>query len=106
MAIGQWVLLVYALFMMLGGVMGSRAGSRVSLYAGLGSGVALLAALGATYAAMGPGLWAGCVLALVLTLMFGKRLAKTGKFMPSGMLLVVSIAAAVFLGYSAWTVTA
>ena len=67
MVIGQWVLLAYAVFMVLGGLMGFRAGSKVSLYAGFGSGVALLAALGATYYAMGVGLWAGCVLAARLT---------------------------------------
>ncbi len=103
MVIGRWVLLVYAVFMMLGGMMGFRAGSKVSLYAGFGSGVALLAALGATYYALDIGLWAGCGLAAILTLMFGSRLAKSGKFMPTGMLLVASLAAAVLLGYSAWT---
>jgi len=102
MVIGQWVLLGYALLMMLGGLMGFKAGSKVSLYAGLGSGVALFAALGATYYEMRIGLWAGCALAVILALTFGRRLAKTGKFMPSGMLLVVSIAAAILLGYSAW----
>jgi uncharacterized membrane protein (UPF0136 family) len=103
MEFGQWVLMGYAVLMMFGGVMGFRAGSKVSLYAGFGSGVALLAALGVTFLAMGVGLVAGCVLAAILTSMFGQRLAKTGKFMPSGMLLVVSLLAAVLLGYSAWT---
>jgi uncharacterized membrane protein (UPF0136 family) len=103
MEFGQWVLMGYAVLMMFGGLMGFRAGSNVSLYAGFGSGVALLAALGATYYAIGVGLWAGCALAAILTLMFGSRLAKTGKFMPSGMLLAVSLLAAVLLGYSAWT---
>ncbi len=103
MVIGQWVLMGYAVLMMLGGLMGFRAGSSVSLYAGFGSGVALLAALGATYYAMGVGLWVGCGLAAILTLMFGQRLAKTGKLMPAGMLLAVSLVAAVLLGYSAWT---
>lgn len=102
MVISQWVLLVYAVFMLLGGLMGFRAGSKVSLYAGFGSGAALLAAFGATYYALGVGLWAGCALAAILTLMFGSRLAKSGKFMPTGMLLVVSLAAAVLLGYGAW----
>jgi len=102
MLIGQWVLLVYAVLMMFGGLMGFRAGSKVSLYAGFGSGVALLAAFGVTYLALGAGLWVGCVLAVILTLMFGQRLAKTGKFMPSGMLLAVSLVAVVLLGYSAW----
>ncbi len=103
MVIGQWVLMSYAALIMLGGLMGFRAGSNVSLYAGFGSGVALLAALGATYYAMGVGLWAGCVMAATLTLMFARRLAKSGKFMPTGMLLVASLATALLLGYSAWT---
>jgi uncharacterized membrane protein (UPF0136 family) len=102
MVIGQWVLMGYAVLMVFGGLMGFRAGSKVSLYAGVGSGAALLAAFGATYLALAPGLWVGCALAALLTVMFGQRLAKTGKFMPSGMLLVVSIAAAILLGYSAW----
>ena len=39
----QLVLLIYAVLMILGGLMGTRAGSKASLYAGLGSGLALLA---------------------------------------------------------------
>ncbi len=104
MVLGQWVLLVYAALMIAGGAMGSRAGSKVSLYAGLGSGVALLAALAASFAALAVGLWIGCALAAILALMFGKRLAGTGKFMPAGMLLLVSLGALVLLGYGAWTV--
>lgn len=102
MVMGQWVLLGYAALMMFGGLMGSRAGSKVSLYAGLGSGAALLVALGVTFYDMNFGLWCGCVIGAILTLTFGRRLAKTGKFMPPGMLMVVSLVAAVLLGYSAW----
>lgn len=99
---GPTILLAYAVLMILGGLMGFRAGSKVSLYAGAGSGVALLAAWGVTFVALGPGLWVGCVLAALLAVTFGKRVSATGKFMPSGMLLIVSIVAAVFLGYHAW----
>ncbi len=103
MEFGQWVLLAYAALMALGGLMGFRAGSKVSLYAGVGSGAVLLAALGATYYAMNVGLWAGCVVAVLLAVTFGRRLARTGNFMPGGMLLVASLVAATLLGYSAWT---
>jgi uncharacterized membrane protein (UPF0136 family) len=102
MVLGQWVLVGYAVLMVFGGLMGSRAGSKVSLYAGAGSGVALLAALGFTFSSLGTGLWIGCAIAALLTVMFGGRLAKTGKVMPSGMLLVVSLVAAALLGYNAW----
>ena len=101
MVIGQWILLTYAVFMTLGGVMGARAGSKVSLYAGVGSGVALLVAFGLTYVSLGLGLWSGCVLAAILCLVFASRLVKTGKMMPTGLLLLVSILAAVLLGFSA-----
>ena len=101
MGTGQWVLAVYALLMFVGGVMGSRAGSRVSLYAGGASGFASLVALGVTFSNLQIGLWIGCALAVLLTLMFGKRLAATGKWMPSGMLLIMSLAAAAFLAYTA-----
>ena len=100
---GQWILLGYALLMILGGLMGFRAGSKVSLYAGFGSGAALLVAYAVTFVALVDGLWVGCVLAAILAVTFGKRLSATGKFMPSGMLLIASLAAAVLLGYSAWT---
>ena len=56
-----------------------------------------------TFVALVDGLWIGCVLAAILAVTFGKRLSATGKFMPSGMLLIASLAAAVILGYSAWT---
>ena len=101
MDFGQMVLLGYAILMILGGAMGARAGSKVSLYAGLGSGAALLIAFAVTFNRLEVGLWIGCILAAVLTLMFARRFTATRKFMPSGMLLAVSVLAAVLLAMTA-----
>lgn len=100
---GQMILAVYALFMVAGGVMGARKGSKVSLYAGFGSGVALIVALLVSFSSLKLGLGIGAALAVILTIMFFKRYSATKKFMPSGMLLMVSLATAVSLGYLAYS---
>ena len=97
MSFGQIVLLVYALLMLMGGMLGSRAGARASLYAGSGAGTLLLVALGISAGVHSLGLWMGTVIALLLAIVFLVRLMKTGKFMPAGMLLVLSVVAALLL---------
>ena len=97
MAPGPTTLLVYVVLMILGGVMGARAGSKVSLAAGGGSGVLLLGAWLLTRFSLVAGLWLGAVLALLLSVTFGMRAKKAGKFMPAGMLFLVSVAALVLL---------
>jgi uncharacterized membrane protein (UPF0136 family) len=92
------VLLLYALFMIAGGVMGYRkAGSKVSLVAGAGSGVALLVAFLLVPSTPVGGYWVGALTSLLLCVVFAARVARTGKFMPAGGLLVVSIAALIVL---------
>jgi uncharacterized membrane protein (UPF0136 family) len=89
--VGQVALGLYAVLLAAGGVMGYvKAGSKPSLIAGLGSG---LLALGCElvirmHAALG--LWLGAALAALLLCLFSVRLAKSPKFMPSGMLCAVS----------------
>jgi uncharacterized membrane protein (UPF0136 family) len=96
------VLAVYGLLMLVGGVMGQRAGSRASLVAGGASGVLLLvAAWLAAGAAPQLGLWLGVLVAVALAITFGVRLLKTGKVMPAGGLLAISVIALVLLALSA-----
>ena len=97
MSHGPTVLLVYGLLMLIGGAMGYRAGSKVSLYAGGGSGMLLLAAWAVTFVQPTVGLWAGLVISLLLCAVTGRRLAATRKLMPAGLLLVASVAAFVLL---------
>jgi uncharacterized membrane protein (UPF0136 family) len=97
MSYGPIVLLVYGLLMLAGGVMGFRAGSKASLYAGGGSGVVLLAAWALTFRSPALGLWIGMLISLLLCVVTGGRLAATRKIMPAGMLLLASVVAFVLL---------
>ena len=83
MSRGPIVLLVYGIVMILGGLIGYLAGSKASLISGSVSGVLLLGAwfLARDHPALG--LWGGVVLSALLSVVFGVRLAKTGKPMPA-----------------------
>lgn len=94
MPVGQLTLLVYAALMLVGGLVGyARAGSRPSLISG-SLGAALL--VGAWYVGrsdLALGAWIGAGVTALLIVAFAVRLGKTRKFMPSGMLLVLSAVA-------------
>ena len=92
-AIEIWV---YGVMMMLGGVIGFvKVGSKASLISGVGMGLALLAS--------GFGVWSGSynsivvaeVIATLLVVLFAIRFAKTRRFMPAGMLAILSVVAVV-----------
>jgi len=93
------ILLIYALLLGGGGFMGYRkAGSRASLIAG--SSTAAVAVAAAAIALVQPrlGQSLGITLAICLTALFGYRyLVKTKKFMPSGLLAVLSLGVALAL---------
>jgi uncharacterized membrane protein (UPF0136 family) len=102
MAFGRMVLLVYAALMLVGGVVGfAKARSRPSLVAGSTSAVLLLVTWRLAATSPGAAYWTGAALALVLSGMFGVRLARTKKAMPSGALLAVSLVAAALLAVAA-----
>ena len=90
------VLIAYGLLLIVGGVMGFRKGSKVSLIAGSLSGILVLA--GVVLLGFNPSLgWISLsVLNALLAVSFVSRLVKTRKFMPSGMLLVISLGFLVF----------
>ena len=103
---GRIVLAAYAMFMVAGGVIGYRkAGSMASLISGVGSAVVLLVAF--LIAGSNPvvGFWLGALTGLLLCIVFALRLAKTGKFMPAGALLIVSLAAMILLAREALAVS-
>jgi len=89
------VLWIYIAFLIVGGLIGFLKGkSKISLNMSLGFAIALAicnirlldASLARTLAD---------VLMVVLLIVFGMRLAKTKKFMPAGMMLIVTLAALV-----------
>jgi uncharacterized membrane protein (UPF0136 family) len=91
--IGHVTLVIYAVLLAVGGVMGFVKGkSKASLISGVLSAVAAVVAV--VIARMGYdryGLWLGMTLAIVLFILFGYRYTLRWKFMPSGMLAVVSL---------------
>jgi uncharacterized membrane protein (UPF0136 family) len=89
-SIGKFSLLALSLLVGAGGVMGYvKAKSKASLISGLISATLLDAAFALSFFNAELGLMLGLVVAVALSVVFGIRLKKTGKFMPSGMLLAM-----------------
>ncbi len=93
LAVGQISLGIYAVLLAVGGIIGyTKAGSKPSLIAGLGSAVAVVLALLLTFQNRSLGMGLGALVAILLAVFFGYRFAvKTRKFMPAGLLAVVSV---------------
>ncbi|MBP6343528.1 MAG: TMEM14 family protein [Candidatus Omnitrophica bacterium] len=90
------VFIGYALFMFVGAYFGWKKGSSVSLAAGLGSGLLML--LGIWLMSINPRgayIFISCLTG-VLSAVFVIRLVKTQSFMPSGMLLIITLAVLAF----------
>jgi uncharacterized membrane protein (UPF0136 family) len=92
-AIEVWV---YGVIMILGGIAGfARVGSKASLISGVGFGLLLLIS--------GIGVWNGSqiclmatiLIALLLVVLFAIRFAKKRRFMPAGLLAILSLVAVV-----------
>jgi uncharacterized membrane protein (UPF0136 family) len=89
----QAVFVIYAFLLLIGGYIGfAKAGSRPSLIAGILSGFAALMAVYLTTKSPGLGLGTGAAMALLLAGFFAYRFLKTRKFMPAGLLAVLSVA--------------
>ncbi|WP_422927396.1 TMEM14 family protein [Singulisphaera sp. PoT] len=97
--VGQVVLGIYAGLLAAGGLVGFlKAKSRPSLIAGMVSALAALVALGLSAAEVSVGFPLGLVLSVILCGFFGYRFARKGaKFMPSGLMAIVSFAVIVVL---------
>ena len=92
--------LVYGALVFAGGWVGyKKAGSRPSLISSSLSAAVLLIAAVLSLSGLSAGNMVAMVVALVLLVFFGYRLAKGGKFMPAGLMVAVSLATLVVL----WT---
>ena len=84
------ILWIYIVLLVIGGLMGFFKGkSRVSLVMS----VSFAAALSLCAAQIIFRAYVADILLAVLLVVFGLRLAKTKKFMPSGMMLIITLAA-------------
>lgn len=89
---GSIVLFVYGLLLILGGVMGASAGSKVSLIAGGAFGaLSIVAAAITAYGASRVGLILGGLVALLVMGSMAQRFMETRKFMPAGMTAILSL---------------
>ena len=85
-----WVLWVYIVLLVVGGLIGFfKAKSQVSLIMSVGFAAALaLCAAGIIFKA-----YVADIILAILLVVFGMRLTKTKKFMPAGMMLVITLLA-------------
>ncbi|PSB29808.1 hypothetical protein C7B82_10620 [Stenomitos frigidus ULC18] len=89
-----WLILIYALLVAIGGIIGYvKAKSNQSLLSGLGSGAALAIAWYVSLQNPTIGLILATVIAVALVIVFALRFRATSKFMPAGLLALVSLAA-------------
>lgn len=95
------IILIYGGILMAGGLVGWRvSGSRISLTASLASAALLAIAYRISLAAAFAGYLMAMAVALGLAVLFSFRLRKTRKFMPAGLMLLVSGAVAILLGWA------
>lgn len=91
-----WMILVYGLLVAIGGIFGYvRARSKPSLISGLLSGALLAIAWAIGLQTSSLGLGAATLIAIGLLVVFTLRFRKTQKFMPAGLLAILSLVAAV-----------
>jgi uncharacterized membrane protein (UPF0136 family) len=95
------VILGYAGLLVVGGFIGWRvSGSRISLTSSLISAALLAAAYRISLGSPFAGRLMAMIVATALEAVFAMRLSKTRKFMPSGMMLIVSGVVMVILAWS------
>lgn len=95
-----WIILLYSLFILVGGIMGHvRSGSRASLISGLVFGILLLGSSGLIFLKKTIGYWTALVLSIALEGFFTWRFAKTLNFMPAGLLSLMSLAVIIILAF-------
>lgn len=94
--IPKYVLIAYAIFLFVGAFFGYKAGSKVSLIAGVISGILVLAGVYFVGLNTRNGYLYLTVLNGLLTFVFLMRFLKTRSFMPAGMLLLASLVVAIF----------
>ena len=89
---------IYGILLLVGGIFGyTKAKSKPSLISRLISGLLLLISGVLQWQQITVGLIVAQVLTLVLAIVFAIRLWKTRKFMPAGLMLVLSVATLVIL---------
>ncbi len=91
--IAPFLTLIYGILSIVGGAIGyKQAGSQVSLISGFISGLLLLISSYLLFGGSSAGPLIAGIVTLVLVVVFSIRLAKTRKFMPAGLMIIVGVA--------------
>ncbi|MGB3672705.1 MAG: TMEM14 family protein [Phormidesmis sp.] len=86
------VTLIYGILAIVGGAIGyKQAGSQVSLISGAISGLLLLIGAYLLFGGSSAGALLAGIVSLVLVIVFSIRLAKTRKFMPAGLMIILGV---------------
>lgn len=92
------IVLIYALFVLVGGIIGfMKAHSHVSLIMGTTSGLLLMVAAFGIYHSYNWGLFLGFILTALLMFFFGYRFFLNQAFFPSGLMTMLSVVTLFFL---------
>jgi uncharacterized membrane protein (UPF0136 family) len=98
MKLTGWIVLVYALLILIGGIIGHiKAASTASLVMGIVFGVLLTGSAFLIFKRKKSGLYSALALSLLLDLFFTYRFVDKLKFFPSAFLSIVSLAMIVIL---------
>ena len=90
------IIIGYGVFLLVGAYFGWKAGSSKSLVMGLGSAALVFLGFFLTTVNTRNGFLLLSAVGIALTVVFFMRLLTTHKFMPSGMLLVITVAFLIF----------
>ncbi len=90
----------YSILLIIGGIIGHQAGSMISLITSVTSGAAMLILFGMSLQGSSWAHWGIVGLIAALGLFFFYRWNTTGKFMPGGLLLLISVAALLVLFFT------
>lgn len=98
MKVKAYLFAVYALLLAMGGFIGwLKASSMMSLYAGVGSGALLLISSHFIYRSSKLAFIFSLWVTIMLTSFFSLRFAKTGNFMPGGLMALLGLLLLVFI---------
>ncbi len=99
--IASAAILIYAAVLVIGGVVGWRlSGSRMSFTASLASAALLTTAYSLAHSTPFGGYLMAAIVSLALGILFAVRFRKTGKFLPAGMMLLVSLVVVILFGWA------
>jgi uncharacterized membrane protein (UPF0136 family) len=93
--------IAYGIITFIGGILGyAQAKSKASLISGLITGSLLILCGILQLAGVAAALWGAIAITVLLVAVFAVRLSKTRSLMPSGLMIVLGVAALVIMGQS------